>query len=286
MRGLDVGDSWRIDADELSGLGLRRHGPASEPELLAVGDSGFRVLTCGLTEHGPQGRSPKLDHEVNRFTTGSSSQWEGVTADGSGRVFVLQEHPGHVFVLSSDLGRLDEPLELEVPGGDVEWERSWHEHKNARGEALLLMRGSHVLVFKQKDPVTLIEFGPGDDASIDLRGDPFLPADESFAVSDRPLHPVRSWQLDAPLESISDASRIGGEIFVLSAKSRCVAALGPLGDGGEPVGLAGEPWALPDDIAQPEGLVVLDEESTPMVASDLPEGDAGDNLFRLTGLAR
>jgi hypothetical protein len=31
---------------------------------------------------------------------------------------------------------------------------------------------------------------------------------------------------------------------------------------------------------------VLDEESTPMVAADLAAGDAGDNLFRLAGLAR
>ena len=106
---------------ELSGLGLRRHGPAAEPELLAVGDSGFRVLTCGLAEHGAQGRSPKLDDAVDGFTTGRSSQWEGVTADGSGRVFILQEHPGHVFVLAPELGRLDDALELEVPGRQAEW---------------------------------------------------------------------------------------------------------------------------------------------------------------------
>jgi uncharacterized protein YjiK len=286
MRKLDVADRWRLDADELSGLGLRRHGPASAPELLVVGDSGFRVLTSGLTEHDPRGRSPKLDDQVDRFTTGRSSQWEGVTADGSGRVFILQEHPGHVFVLSLEFGRLDEALQLDVPGRHAEWERSWHEDKNARGEALLLMRGGHVLVFKQRDPVALIEFGPKHDASIDLRGDPFLPADETFAVSDQPLHPVRSWELDAPLESISDVSRVGGQIFILSAKSRCIAALGPLGDDAKPVGLVGEPWALPDDIAQPEGLVVLDEESTPIVAADLPAGDGRDNLFRLTALAR
>ena len=204
-RRLDVADSWRLDADELSGLGLRRHALAPEPELLAVGDSGFRVLTCALTEHGPRGRSPKLDDEVDRFTTGRSSQWESVTADGSGRVFVLQEHPGHVFVLSPELGRLDEALELDVPGRHAEWERGWHEEKNARGEALLLMRGSHVLVFKQKDPVTLIEFGPQHDAPIDLSGDPFLPGDETFAAPGQPLHPVRSWEVHAPLESISDA---------------------------------------------------------------------------------
>ena len=286
MRRLDVADSWRLDADELSGLGLRRHGPAAEPELLAVGDSGFHVLTCGLTEQGPQGRSRKLDDAVDGVTTGRSSQWEGVTADGSGRVFILQEHPGHVFVLAPELGRLDDGLALEVSGHRAEWERTWHEDKNARGEALLLMRGRHVLVFKQKDPVTLIEFGPKHDPAIDLRSDPFLPADETFAVPDQPLEPLRSWEMDAPLESISDASRVGGQIFVLSAKSRCIAALGPLGNNGEPVGLVGEPWAVPDVIAQPEGLVVLDEESTPMVAADLAAGDTGDNLFRLTGLAR
>jgi hypothetical protein len=286
MRRLEVTAGWRLDADELSGLGLRRYGPAIEPELLVVGDSGFRVLTCGLTEHGPRRRSPKLDDEVDHFTSGKSSQWEGVTADGSGRAFILQEHPGHVFVLSAELGRVDAALEVDVPGREAGWERSWHEDPNARGEALLLMREGHVLVFKQKDPVALIEFGPEHDAPNDLGDDPFLAADETFAVSDQPLQPVRSWELDAPLESISDASRVGGQIFVLSARSHCIAALGRLGQGGEPVGLDGEPWSLPDGIAQPEGLVVLDEESTPIVASDLPAGDARDNLFRLTSLAR
>jgi len=119
MRKLDVADRWRLDADELSGLGLRRHGPAPEPELLVVGDSGFRVLTSGLTEDDPQGRSPKLDDQVDSFTTGRSSQWEGVTADGSGRVFILQEHPGHVFVVSlrngfpiNVLGRIQQTPEV------------------------------------------------------------------------------------------------------------------------------------------------------------------------------
>jgi hypothetical protein len=285
MHALEIIDSWRLDADELSGLGLRRHGPAPEPQLLAVGDSGFRVLTCGLSGDGARGRSPKLDDELDRFTTGSSSQWEGVTADGSGRVFILQEHPGHVFVLPPELARLDTALPLDVPRhGD--WERGWHEDKNARGEALLLMRDGHVLVFKQKDPVTLIEFVPKHDDPIDVGDDPFLPAGEFFALSDAPLHPVRSWPLDAPLESISDSSRVGGQVFVLSAKSRCIAALSALREGGEPVRLDGEPWRLPDEIAQPEGLVVLDEGSTPIVAADLAAGDTGDNLFRLSGLAR
>ena len=201
-------------------------------------------------------------------------------------MFILQEHPGHVFVLSADLGQLDEALEIEVPGRQAEWERSWLDDKNARGEAMLLMREGHVLVFKQKDPVTVIEFGPEHGAPNELDRDPFLPADETFAVSDEPLYPVRSWELDAPLGSISDASRVGGQIFVLSARSRCIAALGPLSQRGEPVNLDGKPWSLPDEIAQPEGLVVLDEESTPIVAADLPAGDARDNLFRLTTLAR
>jgi hypothetical protein len=191
------------------------------------------VLTCGLAQDAPQGRSPNLDDDVDRFTTGSSSQWEGVTADGSGRVFVLQEHPGHVFVLAPGLGRLDAALELDVPERDGGWEQRWHEDKNARGEALLLMRGGHVLVFKQKDPVALIEFAPNGDAPIAVDDDPFLPANGPFTVSDGALRPVRSWEVDAPLESISDASRVGGRVFVLSAKSRCIAGLRPLrADGG------------------------------------------------------
>jgi hypothetical protein len=286
MRTLDIVDSWRVDADELSGLGLRRLGAAPQPELLGVGDSGFRVLTSGLTKDDPSGRSPRLHHQVNGFTDGDSSQWEGVTADGSGRVFILQEHPGHVFVLAPEFTQLEAALELDVPEREGEWQASWHEDKNARGEALLLMRGGRILVFKQKHPVTLIEFAPGGHEPIAIGDDPFLPAGEPFALSHEALRPVRSWMLDAPLGSVSDASRVGSQVFVVSAKSRCIAALRPLSDGGEPVRLDGETWGLPDEIPQPEGLVVLNDGLTPIVAADLPAGDRGPNLFRLTGLAR
>jgi hypothetical protein len=150
----------------------------------------------------------------------------------------------------------------------------------------VLLAGGCILVIKQKNPVVFVEFGPpGDEAA----GGGFLAAGDDFEQPDAAeLEPRRCWLLDdaaaEQLESISDAAVVGGRLYVLSAKSRCIAELQPLPADGGPVGLKGEPWTVPDDIEQPEGLVILASTRQPVVAADLKREDLRDNVFLLDPL--
>jgi uncharacterized protein YjiK len=285
MPSLRYSDSWRLPGHELSGLGLR-HRAHGDNELLAVSDSSFRVFSGGTDKQAATSRSRKLDDAVAGYTDGDASQWEAIVADRSGRIFVLQEHPGHIFVFDSSLDHLVGAVSLEVPDTGAEWERRWREDDNARGETLVLLEGGCILVIKQKNPVVFVEFGPpGDDAA----GGGFLAAGDDFELPDVvELEPRRTWMLDDTaaerLESISDAAMLGDRVHVLSAKSRCIAELQPLPADRRTVGLQREPWPVPDDIEQPEGLVILASTRQPVIAADLKREDPRDNVFLLDPL--
>ena len=96
-------------------------------------------------------------------------------------MFVLQEHPGHVFVFAPALDALVAALALEMPGEDG-WQRAWAKDKNTRGEALVLLKNGHVLVGKQKKP-RLIEFGPREHVPAGISSDTLLSPDEPFEIA-------------------------------------------------------------------------------------------------------
>ena len=155
---LQIADRWSLTLPELSGLSHCRDA-AHAGQLLAVGDRTF-----GLYRGPARSETPPdpvdLGALVRDLTSepDEGSQWEAVTADATGRVFVLQEYPGHVFVFAPALDALVAALALDMPDEDG-WQRAWVKDENARGEALALLKNGHVLVVKQKKP-RLIEFGP------------------------------------------------------------------------------------------------------------------------------
>ena len=284
MHSLGCRDSWRLPGDELSGLGLRHRGHAND-ELLAVSDSSFRVFLGGTHKDAPTSRSTQLGDAVKSQTDGDGSQWEAIATDRSGRIFILQEHPGHVFVFDSVPAKLIRAVMLEVPDSGAEWERCWRKDPNARGETLVLLDGGRILVIKQKDPVVAIEFSP-------LWDDPdcgaFLADGDDFELTEAAeLRPRRTWLLDEAaaerLESVNDAAVLGDRLYVLSAKSRCIAEL-HLPHYGDTARVTCEPWSVPDDIEQPEGLVIVAASRQPIVAADTDPDGPSDNVFLLDAL--
>ena len=119
-------------------------------QLLAVGDRTFGLYR-GPARSGAPPDLVELGALVRDLTleADEGSQWEAVTADASGRVFVLQEHPGHVFVFAPALDALVAALALEVPDEDG-WLHAWVKDENARGEAFALLKNGHVLVVKRR----------------------------------------------------------------------------------------------------------------------------------------
>lgn len=300
MDELEIRDRWRVDLPELSALALRTREEGQSPELLGVGDRSFSIFTGEADPPGASTISADLAHEVSTWmsTPDGTSQWEGLAVDGTGRAFVLQEHsgrksePSHVFGFDSRLQARVSVVALRVEADGAEWQSEWAQDKNARGEALLLLRGGHILVAKQKEPVQFIEFGPRGADPHGLDASRFLDLDESFDHPSEPFvefEPLASWGLPGEdrdeLETVNDLAIAEGSLYAVSRKAGVIALLDARAAPDEDSISIERCWRIPDAVAHPEGLVIRDG-ALPIVADDMDaEEDVGEpNIFLLESL--
>jgi hypothetical protein len=277
------------------GLGdLRAGGGAGRPrQLLAIGDDAHELLAGDLEPDVPD-RFERHDLEPLLTSAGvrigRSSQWEGVDTDETGRVFVLREVPGTVFVFDPELRTLLHVLPLTVEDDPAEAE-AWEADDNALGEGLLLLRNGHLFAVKEEKPRQLLEFGlPGARAE-GLNGDLLIADTGVFPGPDEAratFHMLAAWDLGGEaLERIGDLSDVtvgpDGRVYILSDQSRCIARLQETvpPDGGTIE--VDRIWGLPVRLHQPEGLVVTGDRDV-LVATDHKQ--MRDNLFLLGGLDR
>jgi hypothetical protein len=215
------------------------------------------------------------------------SGFEGVAADGGGAVLVLQEEESRLLVFSADLSQLLQVISLVVAPGTSGFEAEWHAEPNRRGEGLLLLKGGHVLLAKQKKDAYLIEFGPAGDAPLGVGEDTFLAPGAPFARPDADraeLVPLAAWKLD--LESANDLA-VGddGHAYVISSEAQTIVRLEKRLEPGEQARVD-DSWTI-DDVpggkdARPEGLVLL-AGGVPLIGVDSKV--AGDNLAVLSSTA-
>jgi hypothetical protein len=288
---LEVVQVWDLDLSEVSGICERPTGQGRTRQLLAVGDQSHDILLGDLPVAGP-GWFERRDLQPLMAGAGlrtpESSQWEGIDTDATGRVFVLREVPGTVFVFDQALETLLHVFPLTVEDDPAELE-AWEADQNALGEGMLLLRNGHLFVVKEDKPRQLLEFGlPGARAE-GLRADlpitdtgEFPTPPESRAV----FHLLSAWDLGgAAMERIGDLSDVtvgpDGRIYVLSDESRCIARLQATLDPQDRLIEVDRMWDLPDRLHQPEGLVITGDWEV-LVAVDHPE--PRQNLFLLRGL--
>lgn len=254
----------RLPLDEVSALCVRGQ------ELLAVGDDLFAVIAADLLGDGVgKPATTELGKLLPAGAQAASegSEWEGVAADRAGRVFVLKESSGTVFVFSPRFRKLVRTIHLDVSDADEPTVRGLFDDPNAGVEAILLLPPGDLLVAKQRDPIVFVRFGrPRPDGS---------------------LSALRSWTLsdddEADMESVNDlAVDARGRLHVVSSKSRRIFRL-LLGEHEARIDVD---WKLADEIdvskqRKPEGLA-FDADGRPIVAVDTDE--AGDNVFLLERL--
>ena len=290
IRELGIGQVFDVPLSEISGLGRRPTGERDGIRLTALGDDEFTVLEVTLPSlEGPlRCERFRLQEELGTQREGGSSQWEAADGDASGNVFVLQESPLRVFVLGPHLDRRVCTIDMTLTDSE-RTELGWETDENARGEGLVLLADSHLLVAKEKDPVVLMEFGPRDHLPGGFGRNRLLDITDRFDVPEdgAEFGLLTSWFMDdESAELIGDVSDIAvgpgaDELFLLSDESRCIARIEPaLRPESDRLHLSAA-WKLPDEIRQPEGLVVLDDR-TPVVAID--KEDHEQNLFVLDAL--
>jgi hypothetical protein len=296
MAALTVESRWRVELPELSALAIRFGEDARSRELLGIGDTSFSIVAGETQLPGASTVSADLADSVSRWTLDpdAGSQWEGLAADGTGCAFVLQEHagderePSHVFVFAHDLRERVCVIALLVDDG-ADWNEEWNDNKNARGEALVLLRDGHLLVAKQKDPVRFIEFGPRGAEAAGLDPSRFL-GDKPFEYPSDPLVeyvPLASWGVARAdrdeLATVNDLAVFEGRLYAISRKSHLMVQLEARATPEEDSVSVERRWAVPADVKNPEGIAI-GAGLVPIVADDLAaeEDVGGPNIYVLS----
>jgi uncharacterized protein YjiK len=289
---LTVRDVFDLQLREVSGICQRAAGDGRPRQLLAIGDDSHHVLVGDLEPDVP---ATFARHDLERLLdaagvrTGKSSQWEGVDTDETGRVFVLREVPGTVFVFDPALERLLHVLPLTVEDDPGE-QRAWEADENALGEGLLLLRNGHLFVVKEDKPRQLLEFGlPGERAQ-GLHGELLIAETGRFPTPEAPtatFHMLSSWDLGGEaLARVGDLSDVtvgpDGRVYLLSDESRCIARLQDRVPPESGIVAVDRIWELPERLHQPEGLVITAAWEV-LVATD--HAEQRENLFLLEGFA-
>ncbi len=273
---------------EVSGLALRTSGAGVD--LLAIGDRDFE-LAIGRIHAAGVARFDLVDLRSALAAAGSvvdaTSQFEGVAADGAGRVFILEESPGHVYVFDAALTKVEARITLRVRPDDPAFAtlaEAWAAHPNSRGEGIVLLDRGHLLILKEKDPRRLIEFGPDGDQPVGVRP---LDRTKAFALKaerDHHLVPLREWKLsDESKLAFPDLSDLQvddvGQLWVLSDTGHAIGRIGAEDAAGR---LAIESMARLDPaggLVKPEGLALV-APGVALVACDCPERQTP--LFRVS----
>ena len=285
---VDEGESLRsrssakltIPVAELSALALRLDA-SGEQELLAAADSSASVYRASL-QGGVFGAFTKIDLSAARAAAGvrGATQWEAMASDGQGRIFLLEENPGRIFVFDREGSAVEHVITLSIPTHHP-LARYWAASPNSRGEGMLLLRNGHVLVLKEKDPRSLIEFGPSGEAPTGLTPALAVGTSKSFplpAGASSTYIPLNEWTLGKPnkLPDVSDMSLApDGGIYVLSDQGKAIGIVDS--DGIDPRRAEvkfSDVVSLPSGVGKPEGLVVLGAGGA-LVATD---SSARDNL--------
>jgi hypothetical protein len=235
--------------------------------LLAIGDRVAKIAWF------PQPRSDEgqIDWHTRNIAKLSGSmlpkhdpQIEAVCADGLGRVLLLQETPPRVELVDPKALKVVASIDLEVEGrGEIS--RAWADPKGSRGEGMVLLRGGHLLVAKEKKPAALIEFGPPQSRSRGLVGGGPLADGERWPIKKghHRFIALAIWHPDKALaKTCADFSdlEIGpdGCLYLLSDQSSTIARLDRLRAGGGTATLL-EAWRLGDLDGKPEGLAFTAE---------------------------
>jgi hypothetical protein len=287
---LSVISSAALPLEEVSGFAVREHDGARE--LLCVGDHDHDLLVVPLGEGAAVGEAAR--HDLRRLAPDpGASGFEGVACDGAGRVLVLQEGQSRVLVLDRHLDRLEGVFDLVVARDQPGFGEGWAQEDNARGEGLLPMRGGHLLVVKQRDPVCLIEFGPPGEAPLGIGPQTLLgpggrlapPAPEGGG-----RHAVLAWWPLSPrwAERVQSANDLAlddrGRLLILSSRSRRIARIATPLDPDAPEAAVEDDWRVPElpggGRSRPEALCLVPDAV--LVGYDARDG--GDNVLVLESL--
>lgn len=299
---LHIEKTFYLPLREISGLYARPLKDASF-EVMAVGDKYAQVLRTRfdlaqkfladseivdyselllnhfaicLSERIPSCRKLKRD---------LTSQWEAIASDGSRRTYLMHEQFASIVVINSERKEIEGVINLENFDLTKKQRTDALELKeNALGEGMILLRNGHIIVAKERDKASLIEFAPeadpaeGYDPKLVLQGKsvfPFDPTRTSYV-------PKHFWKLPVdfrPCDLSEVSTDAEGNLYILSQKCRLIAQVSELSLDQKTMTFTNT-WGLPKNISGAEAFVVLPGQRF-LVAED-KKSEKAPNLHLLS----
>ena len=260
----EILESYTLAIPEISGLAWRKNPASGTRELLLVSDREFKLYIIDWSTRHSNFKLQSVDLSfINPFQE-KQSQWESVHSDASGRVYILQETPQRILVLSSDLRTLERTITLKniaIP-----------RHSNSGGEGMLTKTGGHAWIVNEKEPLAIFEYGPTTEKPLGYGAGSRADSGQQLPAGNFVYTALHRWDFDEQsLQLLEDGSSLAEDnnaaIYVLSDQKRTIALLGDSLDITKSTLDIKRYWLLPKNITQPEGLV-FDSENRPVVAID------------------
>lgn len=300
---LAIEQSYSINLREISGLHVKETSQESRYQLTSVGDR-FAILNQSIIDLKEKkiidqksiDFSEKVIDEYalcksdriytcQKIKKELTRQWEAVASDATGRFFILQEKLATIVVYNSKKNRVDGLINLDNFDLTKPQKRSNSAkfNNNALGEGVVLLKNGRILVVKERQKSTVIEFGlDGEKASGYNAGDQVTMVDE-FPVKQKRtnLVPLKYWKLPSKFKGC-DLAEIQtskeGKLFILSQQCRMIGQVETLNTNKKRLTFT-KTWTLPKYIKQAESFVVLPHKKF-LVAVDV-KSDKADNVFLL-----
>lgn len=208
-------------------------------------------------------------------------QWESIFCSEDGKIFLLQESPPRILVLSKDLSKVESINNFNFSQKMLK-SSNWEADENSKGEGLILFGEGRLLLAKEKNPAQLIEF------SFENKSGAFKRINKNFSLlANQPLKAIRHWSVPIKfLKKIEDISEIhhglDGSLYLLSDQSRSIIKLGKLNPTGGELEVT-KIWKLPKIIKKPEGFFI-DPFGRAVIVIDSKKLRKKGNLFITTPL--
>jgi hypothetical protein len=269
-----------IPLAEVSGLALGRD-RAGRLTLVAIGDRSATIAWADVQDGYADLAWQTLDlrHAEGTRIPSVDPQLEALAVDGALGILLVQEHPNRAELIDSGDRRVRSHIILEVPDrpGLESLRVSWLDPDCSHAEGVVLLRGGHLLVLKEKDPAALMEFGPAGDTALGFGPGSWLARSDPWPVAEGEvtLELLALWHAGPGVRGacpdFSDAE-VGllGNLVLLSDQGRTVAVVPGRPPGDDPYRgdfEAERVWALSGIRDKPEGLAVL-PDGTVLVACD------------------
>ncbi len=263
---LSIREEWAAPSEEISGIKIWQNSLylASDNTMDIYRypwksvESGPKRLDLSATDKNTLVLNPATGKKKKKKKQ-KKSQWEAISVDSEGSVFLLNEAKDELHVFAKD-GKATKVFKLKSTEARKKDEKGF--------EGLLLLKSSHIIAALTEPPM-LIEFGPEGEPALGLSGDSLLGDEEVFSLAKADtLHALQSWTLSSESGcEFADLAKEKNKVFALLKDCNRVIEL-PTLTAKQTEFSAVQSWTIPQSISHPEGLQSLGEEGF-LVASDV-----------------